>query len=234
MIIFIFFLFLNIGHDVSCDHPLQSPLPCRLLEEVVVCAGDLPSLPQPAERLITARLLHTGHPATRDPGSGSSTASRVRFKPPGSPARRHHSHSSIRPCDWTKRRCSLSCLLLLPVLKPASSQTQLTHCWPKELCCSRISDGKLSALCDGYAHWMLLRHLYNQNLSTVPRSSKPSQNPEVKRIISPIPHLDLPKHQLSPSLYYKTTISSKHQPECDHVTLEYSAVMLYRHLAHIH
>ncbi|KAI2656885.1 RING finger protein 145 [Labeo rohita] len=47
-------------------------------------------------------------------------------------------------------------------------------------------------------------------------------------------HLDLPKHQLFPTLYYKTTISSEHQPECDHVTLQYSAVMLCRHLAHIH
>ncbi len=234
---------MNLGHDGSCDHPLQSPLPCRLLEEVVVCAGDLPSLPQPAERLITIWLFNTGRPATRAPNtasrwSGPFTASRARFNPPGSPARRHHSRFSVRPHGWAKRRRWHSCLLPLPILKPALSQTQLHTLLAKRQCYSRGSEGKLSAL--SVTDGTLLRHLYNRNPSTVPLSSRKSQNPElrslseVKRFISPLPHLDLLKHQLFPTLYYETTISSEHQPECDHVTLQYSAVMLCRHLAHIH
>lgn len=153
---------MNLGHDVSCDHPLQSPLPCRLLEEVVVCAGDLPSLPQPAERLITVRLFHTGRPTTRDPGSGSSTASRVRLKPPGSPARRLHSHSSVRPCSWAKRRRCLSCLLLLPVLnlpraKPNSHSAGLKTYVAAEC---PMGDCRLSVTVTHTE--LLLGHLYNQ------------------------------------------------------------------------
>ncbi len=177
---------MNLGHDGSCDHPLQSPLPCRLLEEVVVCAGDLPSLPQPAERLITIWLFNTGRPATRAPNtasrwSGPFTASRVRFNPPGSPARRHHSRFSVRPHGWAKRWRWHSCLLPLPILKPALSQTQLHTLLAKRQCYSRGSEGKLSAL--SVTDGMLLRHLYNRNPSTVPLSSRKSQNPELRKLI---------------------------------------------------
>ncbi len=109
---------------------------------MVVCAGDLPSLPQPAERLITIRLFNTGRPATRAPNtasrwSGPFTASRARFNPPGSPARRHHSRFSVRPHGWAKRRRWHSCLLPLPILKPALSQTQLHTLLAKRQCYSR-------------------------------------------------------------------------------------------------
>lgn len=117
---------MNIGHDVSSDHSLQSPLPRRLFEEVVIRPGNLSSVPQPAERLIAAGLFITGRPATRHPGAtrrgpGSLRAHRLRVKPPGSPARRQqHSSSSIRAQGQAKATNRPSCLLLL--LKPAKRQ----------------------------------------------------------------------------------------------------------------
>ncbi len=160
--------------------------------------------------------------------SGPFTASRARFNPPGSPARRHHSRFSVRPHGWAKRRRWHSCLLPLPILKPAS-----THCWPKDRVTAG-SDGKLSALSvtDTYT-WNAPETSIQSKSFYRPPLIRKSQNPELRKLI-PLPHLDLLKHQLIPTLYYDTTISSEHQPECDHVTSQYSAVMLCRHLAHIH
>lgn len=43
-----------LGHEICCDHTLQSLLPCRLSQEVAVCPGDLPSVPLPPQKLLPA------------------------------------------------------------------------------------------------------------------------------------------------------------------------------------